>query len=49
MDYLSRDSVMNPNNYAECTGCTRYRAETDIKQYVADDVLEKVGYRKQSI
>lgn len=49
LEYMSRNSLMSPRTYAECTGCTRYRAEADIKQLVTDGVLEKVGYRKQTI
>lgn len=35
--------------YTECTGNTHYRAEADIKLQVGDDVLEKIGYQKQTI
>ena len=32
---------------AEAVGCSRYRAETDLKKFVEEGVLVRVGYRNK--
>ena len=49
LEYLQHNETLSPRIYAECTGCTRYRAESELKQFVDEGLLEKVGYRRQTV
>ena len=40
------DSI-SPRSYAEAIGCSRYRAEADLKKFVEEGVLVRVGYRNK--
>lgn len=38
---------ISPRAYAQAFGCSRYRAELDLKRFVEEGVLARVGYRNK--
>lgn len=44
-DYLQRNGSISTRQYAGITGCSRYRAESDLKTYVGEGWLKRVGHR----
>lgn len=49
IEYIERNEVISPRQYALHIGCTRYRAETDIRTFVEDGTLLKIGYRSKTV
>lgn len=47
LDYMKRWESVSPRAYADAFGCTRYRAVADLKRFVEEGVLAKVGYRNK--
>ncbi|MCD7850113.1 hypothetical protein [uncultured Parabacteroides sp.] len=47
--FLSREGSISPRIYAGIIGCSRYRAEADLKQWVEEGILVKVGYRNKTL
>lgn len=42
-DYLERNKHISARAYAELNDCSRYRAAADLKQYMADGLISRVG------
>lgn len=47
LKYMERWESVTPRAYAEAFGCSRYRAEIDLKKFVEEGVLVRVGYRNK--
>lgn len=47
LEYISTWDSVSPRGYAEAIGCSRYRAEADLKKFVEEGMLVKVGYRNK--
>lgn len=47
LEYMERWESVTPRTYADTFGCSRYRAEIDLKQFVKEGVLVRVGYRNK--
>ncbi|MCD8269076.1 MAG: hypothetical protein LUD46_11935 [Parabacteroides sp.] len=47
LSYIVDWDSISPRGYAEAIGCSRYRAEADLKKFVEEGVLVKVGYRNK--
>ncbi|WP_293710483.1 HU family DNA-binding protein [uncultured Parabacteroides sp.] len=47
LSYIATWDSISPRGYAEAVGCSRYRAETDLKKFVEEGVLVRVGYRNK--
>lgn len=49
LEYLEKHDYINIIDYASLNGCTRYRATEDLKQHLADGIIDKMGYRTHRI
>lgn len=49
IDYLILNGSISPRIYGGLTGCSRYRAEAELKRFVSDGILEKAGYRNKTL
>ena len=49
LEFLEQNGDISPRLYAEYIGCSRYRAEADIKHFLEEGILMKVGYRKRTM
>lgn len=47
LKYIADWGNVSPRGYAEAIGCSRYRAEADLKKFVEEGVLVRVGYRNK--
>lgn len=47
LSHIATWDSISPRSYAEAIGCSRYRAEADLKKFVEERVLVKVGYRNK--
>lgn len=47
LEYMERWESVTPRTYADTFGCSRYRAEIDLKKFVEEGVLVRVGYRNK--
>lgn len=47
LKYMERWESVTPRAYADAFGCSRYRAEADLKKFVEEGVLVRVGYRNK--
>ena len=47
LKYMKHWESVTPRAYAKEFGCSRYRAEIDLKKFVEEGVLVKVGYRNK--
>lgn len=45
--YLEIWESVTPRTYAEAFGCSRYQAENDLKRFVEEGMLVKIGYRNK--
>lgn len=43
MDYIRRNGHISVRTYAEQNGCTRYKAENDLKRFVEEGLVRRVG------
>lgn len=49
LNHFSIWGSISPRTYAESAGCSRYRAEADLKQWVGEGLLTKVGHRNKTL
>lgn len=47
LDYMKGWKSITPRAYAEAFKCSRYQAENDLKKFVEEGVLAKVGHRNK--
>lgn len=47
--YLQHNSHISKRTYAAITGCSRYRADLDIRLYEEEGLLRRAGYLNQGI
>lgn len=47
VEYMKSWESISPRAYAQAFGCSRYRAELDLKRFVEEGTLARVGYRNK--
>lgn len=49
LNYLLRNNYINASDYAIHNSCTRYRATEDLKQFLAEGIILKMGHKTHRI
>lgn len=45
LKYLGKQESINETDYADLNSCTRYRAAKDLKQFLEEGIIRKIGYK----
>lgn len=49
LKYLERNESISILRYAQLNNCSRYRATTDIRQYIKEGILDSIGSRTHRV
>lgn len=49
LEYIRKYESINELDYVELNGCTRYRASKDLKQFLEEGIICKMGYRTHRV
>ena len=49
LKFLQNNPYINLTDYASLNGCSRYRATEDMKQFMKDGIVIKMGYRTHRV
>lgn len=49
LEYLGKKESINETDYAGMNNCTRYRAGKDLKQFLEEGVIRKMGYKTHRV
>ena len=49
LEYIRKHESINESDYAELNNCTRYRAGKELKQFLEEGIIRKMGYKTHRV